>query len=305
MHSIAFVVPTKDRPDDLRKMLQSLAVQTRLPDQLIIVDGSDPPIKQVTDSFPQLNIDYVRVFPPSLAAQRNAGMRQLRPEITLAGYLDDDVVVEPEAVAAMLDFWERGGTELGGVSFLITNNPHPGGLWLKRLFLVEGPIQGKMLPSGFPTSFFPTDTDIEAQWLCGGATVWRRTVIDRTPYDEWFVGTGFMEDVDYSFTVGAKHRLAVCASARLAHYSHPIRADRYFLLGFWQVVNRMYIVRKHASRGLSIMAAWWATAGLVLLNFAAALRYLDSSYWNRVKGNIAGIWSEFKGERRQIGGHLK
>lgn len=305
MHAIAFVVPTKDRPVDLRNMLQSLSGQTRLPDQLIVVDGSDPPIKHVVELFPNLSIDYVRVFPPSLAAQRNAGMRALRPEITLAGYLDDDVIVEPDAIEAMLDCWSDNDASLGGVSFQITNNPLPGGMWLKRIFLVDGPVQGQVLPSGCPTAFYPSHKHVDAQWLCGGATVWRRDVIDNTPYDEWFVGTGFMEDVDYSFSVGKDHRLMVCASARIAHYSHPIRPDKYYLLGLWQVVNRMYIVRKHASRGLSLFAAWWANLGLIVLNLAGALRYLDASYWNRLKGNIAGILSEIKRERRQIGGHLK
>ena len=36
---LAYVVPTKDRPDDLRKLLESLAAQTRAPDQIVIVDG--------------------------------------------------------------------------------------------------------------------------------------------------------------------------------------------------------------------------------------------------------------------------
>ncbi len=74
MHKIAFVVPTKDRPDDLRVMLRSVAAQTRKPDQLVVVDGSDPNIRSITEEYPELDIDYVRVFPPSLAEQRNAGI---------------------------------------------------------------------------------------------------------------------------------------------------------------------------------------------------------------------------------------
>ena len=35
MHKISFVVPTKDRPEDLAKLLASIAAQTRKPDQII------------------------------------------------------------------------------------------------------------------------------------------------------------------------------------------------------------------------------------------------------------------------------
>src|SRR5712691_8256306 len=104
MRKLAFVVPTKDRPDDLRRMLASLRAQTRPPDQLIVVDGSDPDVHDVVAEFSDLKADYVRVFPPSLARQRNAGMQQLRTDIALAGYLDDDVVLEPDAIEKMLAY---------------------------------------------------------------------------------------------------------------------------------------------------------------------------------------------------------
>lgn len=305
MHRIALIVPTKDRPDDLRKMLASLAAQTRVPDQVIVVDGSMPPIRPVIDEFASLPLEYVRVFPPSLAQQRNAGMARLRPDVSLAGYLDDDVVLEPEAVERMLEFWNRAQAEIGGAAFNITNNPSPGGLPFKQLFSIDDARPGVMLGSGFGSTIPAQSADLETDWLYGGATVWRRAVIAAYPYDEWFVGTGFMEDIDFSFNVRQRYRLFVVAAARLAHYSRPPRDDRQFLLGKWQVVNRMYVVRKYRERGLSRVSAWWASAGLIAIYGFRALLRLDLRYWNRMRGNAAGVVSELLGRREQIGGHLK
>ena len=125
MQKIAFVVPTKDRPADLKKMLQSLAEQERKPDQIIIVDGSMPPIKNVLKEFEELSIDYVAVYPPSLAKQRNAGIAILKKDITLAGYLDDDVALEKDAIKNMLKFWDKADSNIGGTVFNITNTPPP------------------------------------------------------------------------------------------------------------------------------------------------------------------------------------
>lgn len=305
MDRIAFVVPTKDRPDDLRRMLASLAAQTRQADQIIVVDGSDPPVRGVVDGFAEYHVDYERVFPPSLARQRNAGMRKLARSVTLAGYLDDDIVLESDAVQRMLEFWEVAGDDIGGAAFTITNSPAPGALRLKQAFGIDHAWPGRVLPSGFASSITPQAADIDTQWLYGGATVWRRAVIDAFPYDEWFVGTGFMEDIDFSYTVSSRYRLLVVARARLAHYSRPVRADRQRLLGKWQIVNRMHIVRKHRVRGLSVAAAWWASLGLMLLNLAAAVVRRRRDPWNRALGNAAGMLSELFGRREQIGGHLK
>lgn len=305
MHKLAIVVPTKDRPDELSRMLASVSAQTRRPDQIVVVDGSKPDIRAVVEAFPELRIDYVQVYPPSLSQQRNAGMREVRSEMTLAGYLDDDLVLEPDAVENMLHFWEHAPPQFGGAAFAITNAPRPSWLAAKHLFGIDGPVPGRMLRSGFPATIVCAGHDIETDWLYGGATIWRREVIDRFPYDEWFLGTGFMEDVDFSYSVRASYRLAVVARARVAHYSAPTRSDRERLLGTWQVVNRMYFVRKHAHRGLSLPSAWLANVGLALLNTASALARFNRAYWRRAQGNLAGIASELRGKRERIAGHLK
>lgn len=305
MHRLAFVVPTKDRPDDLRKMLESIAKQTKVPDQIIVVDGSDPDIREVVTGFPALPIDYVRVFPPSLAKQRNAGMAKLRPEITLAGYLDDDIVLEPDAIAAMLDCWEHADESLGGTAFNITNTAPARWTRIKQLFGLDHPIPGRLIKTGCTSILGNQELDIETDWLCGGATVWRREVIETYSYDEWFRGTGYLEDVDYSFNVRGKYRLALVAKARLAHYSPPVRRDRHYLLGKWQIINRMYLVRKYRKRGLSPAAAWLANLGLASLHLAAAIFRRDSTQWDQFRGNVAGMLSELAGRNEQLEGHLK
>ena len=41
---MAYVIPPKDRPDDMQILLVSLQRQTRGVEQIIVVDGSDPAI---------------------------------------------------------------------------------------------------------------------------------------------------------------------------------------------------------------------------------------------------------------------
>ncbi|MCS6946306.1 MAG: glycosyltransferase [Steroidobacteraceae bacterium] len=305
MHRLALVIPTKDRPEDLRRLLASVAAQTRRPEQVIVVDGSDPPVQAVCNGFRDFPLDYVRVFPPSLARQRNAGMARLRREITHAGYLDDDIVLERDAIEQMMHAWGRADDQVGGIGFNIINRPRPAGMWLKRLFLIEHRQPGRMLRSGCAASHYFCERDIEADWLSGGAVVWRREVIDRFRYDEWFVGTGLLEDVDFSFNVRGAYRLRVASAARLAHYSRPIRPESQYLLGKWQIVNHMYLVRKYRDRGLRATAAWWANAGMVLIHVAGALARRDRTLWLRAQGNLAGIVSELRGRRERIGGFLK
>lgn len=300
---IAYVVPTMDRPDDLRTLLQSLTAETRLADQIIIVDASDPPIKNVCDEFPSLPLDYIRVFPPSLAAQRNAGMAKLRPEITIAGYLDDDIKMEPDATECMIVFWENAPADVGGASFSIINQPHYGKSALARFFLMDGPRHGQVLASGFPVQIPFVEKTIETQWLYGGATVWRRNVIEQFSYDEWYLGHGFLEDLDYSYRVNQKHSLHVIGDARVWHFSRPIAEGKHYALGLQQVVNRLYFTSKVGE--FSKIKIYWALFGQVLQNLYGAIIRADKNSWQRTKGNLTGFVAVLGGRDKSFEGHWK
>ncbi len=303
--SFAFVVPTKDRGEELRRMLASLVTQTRLPDQVIVVDGSGIAVSWCVAEFADLQIDYLRLLPPSLSAQRNAGMAMLRPEITHAGYLDDDVVLETDAVCQMASFWASAGVDVGGAAFNVVNMTLSKNSVPRRRLGAVGDGLGRVAPNGLVHELGEVRENLETDWLCGGATVWRREVIENYCYDNWFQGTGFMEDVDYSYGVRERYRLFVVAAARLAHFSQPVRADRQWLFGKWQVVNRMHIVRKYRHRGLSPRKAWSASFMLLAANIIRGIVLRQRSLWDRGLGNLAGIVSEVRGKSEQIGGFLK
>jgi len=284
-------------------MLRSVEGEAVRPDQVVVVDGGDRTVEDILQEIPGLPLEYVRVYPPSLSRQRNAGMERLREDITLAGYLDDDLVLESGALERMLEFWERAGDDVGGAAFNITNEQGPYGTWLKQFFWMDGWRRGAILRSGYNTTICPVDETLYVDWLFGGATIWRRRVITEFPYDEWFKGTGYLEDVDYSYGISRKYKLAVVADARVEHLSPPIRRDRNFILGKWQVINRLYFVRKHPE--LSPALCFWAFLGQLLVNGGKAVVGTEQGLFDRARGNIAGLLSVMRGRLEQLGGILK
>ncbi len=301
--SMAYVIPTKDRPNDMRNLLGSLKFQTLGVAQLIVVDGSDPPIHDVIEEFPELQITYVRVFPPSLAKQRNAGMAALNKEITMAGYLDDDLVLEPDATKYMIEFWQSAGETIGGAAFSILNQPIAAANCLARLFLLDDPRPGKMLISGFQAQIPPLYETTPTDWLYGGATIWRRSVIEAFHYDEWYIGHGYLEDVDYSYRVRQHYGLCVVGKAQVNHYSHSIRLESNYAIGKQQILNRLYFIRKF--NNFSGLRTTQAFIGQMAFNLASSVRRRDSAGWRRFLGNVMGLVSALRASKEQVGGHYK
>jgi glycosyltransferase involved in cell wall biosynthesis len=104
-------------------MLQSLSDQSHRPDQIVIVDSSAASVIAVTKEFPELNIKYIHHTPPSASAQRNRGIRAVDPDMSLIGFLDDDIVLAQNALETMLKFWQTALNDLGGCAFNLMNPP--------------------------------------------------------------------------------------------------------------------------------------------------------------------------------------
>jgi GT2 family glycosyltransferase len=290
---IAIVIPTIGRCDELRRMLQSLAQQTRLPDQMVLVDEAGEG-NTLAREFPQLNI-FVTTFPGgSASAKRNRGVQCVFPEIELIGFMDDDIVLEPQALVAMRDFWLSAPPDLGGVSCNLVNHPP---LFASRLKSLRFASQlalydkrgGVVLRSGFHTMLGCVSQTQYVQWLPSTAVVYRRQVLAEHSFDEWYQGYSYLEDLDFSYSVSRNYKLAVLAGARFCHYPSEVGRNDPYVFGKREVANRLYFVGKHPE--LSTALCGLALTIRALLSLLLGVARLDESYFHRALGNCVALIS--------------
>lgn len=291
-NKIAFVIATKDRPQELQRLLKGIETQSYKPDQTIIVDGSAESIEDVLKEFSTLPINYIRCIPPSAARQRNMGIKAVNPEITLTGFFDDDIVLEPDALEKMMEFWDKASDNIGGTAFNMVNHPPLYASWLKKSPISEklglySKNKGVVLPSGFHTMIGFVPETIFIQWLPTGATVWRGHIFEKFQFDEWFDGYSYLEDLDFSYKVGKKYRLAVIANAKYYHYPASTGRESIYVFGKREVTNRIYFVRKHQE--LSFPKCYMAIIIRMFLSIMLAIQGLKISYLQRVWGNFIGL----------------
>jgi len=95
---ISVIICTRNRFDDFTKTLPSIAAQTRLPDELVVVDTSDE--KKLEEYLGSINMPFsVRYFhtQPGLTLQRNHGIRESQGDLLF--FFDDDVVLDVNYLA--------------------------------------------------------------------------------------------------------------------------------------------------------------------------------------------------------------
>jgi glycosyltransferase involved in cell wall biosynthesis len=291
-NKLTFVVPTKDRPDELLRLLKSLETQTAPPDEIIVVDGSAEPLQEVVEACPGLRVRTLRCVPPSATRQRNAGIQAVRQDQGLIGILDDDSVLAPDACEEMLRFWERASAEIGGASFNLVNHPPLFASGLKHLGLAErlglySGTQGRVLPSGFQVMLANLEENTAVEWLPSGTSVWRREVFHDFRFDEWYAGYSYLEDLDFSYQVGKKYRLVVVAAARQFHYPSPRGRMNGYRFGQREVENRLHFVKKH--KELSRSRCYLALVVRAVISLVMAVKERNETYVHRSAGNVVGL----------------
>ncbi len=296
-HRIAYIIPTRNRPRMLARLLDSIKIQSVAPDQVIIGDGSDQPIESEIKSYLNDTISYLRIFPPGLTKQRNEGRKALREHITLVGYLDDDLVLEKDATESMMRFWETAPQVLGGAAFYIEDTPFNKANLLTKLFCINSGEKGKVMKSGSSTSYAPVSETLNVEWLCGGATVWRRNIFKEFSFDEWYRGWAYFEDLDFSFSISKKHKLALIHSAKVQHLPPPLIPKKISAFNKTHIIQQYYFVRKHHE--LSIAHFYWSVIGSIIISSLVGIKRLRPSQFAVVRGYISGLFAIMTGNMTQ------
>jgi glycosyltransferase involved in cell wall biosynthesis len=284
---LAFIIPTKGRQKKLNILLDSLKKQVTKPDLIIILDsGEEPLFDRIKPDG--LALKYIHTEPNSLTQARNIGIKNIPTDYHLTGFLDDDVILYPDALDKMKNFFHGASSNIAGVSFNVTNSRNARKLWfLKKIFFLGDSRPGNIMSSGYPTALENIKKDVYTRWLPGGATVWRTDVFKEFMFDENFKGYGCMEDIDFSYRVGRKYKLICLAEARLFHEPHPINREQSFCLGYSEIVNWHYFINKFNdfSRKLFYLAA----LGRLFENFTCGILSANSAHLIKAMGNFAGF----------------
>jgi len=290
--TIAFVICTKDREADLRRCIDTIATQTRMPEQLVIVDsgsdGAEAVVRAFEAAHPEVRVDYLR-SEPSLTRQRNIGIDRVHCDVI--AFIDDDVLLEPAYLAEIERAFRAPGNEA-----IVGVDPYQGlprnatrfSSLMRRVFmLVRTDADGRMQPSGHGTMTWQAPIeemhDVE---VGSGMTAYRRSLFDQIRFDEHFESYGYMEDQEFSYRASRLGRLVANPRARLFHNLSPsARIDRRRLAEM-QVLNHYYVFRKHLPRDAWHWACfWWSELGELFYRLGHTARLRNTSI---LRGIAAG-----------------
>jgi GT2 family glycosyltransferase len=297
----AFIIATRNRPEDLLRTVESLVEQTVLPAELCIVDSSEATptragIEKLCDNA-GLKLDFHHPAPRGLTVQRNVGIDRTVGDPVF--FIDDDVALAPDCHEQVLAEYAKWGPELGGVRATPVRPARPSLLTrlYRRVFGIGGwwpESSGKVRPGFYAEGISDSAGVRKVEYFNGWFMSYKREVFDHERFDEALAGYAYKEDIDFSYRVSRRYILLQTPKARCDHLKAPSARLNSHGLQRMNMANQFYLHRKLMPQtGFHKAALWWAWIGLFILNLGKALQTKDRGL---VTGMIAGAWEQSRGK---------
>ena len=274
--NVAIICPTKNQPEKVLRLLESIVQLDEKPHQVIIADGGHN-LAQITATFTaELNLICLYCPEPGQILQRNYAHKYLDKNVQLVLHLDDDITLDQDSLGKMIIFWneesQKSAPPPAGASFNIKDAPHLHSSALRNFFFLKTKPPGHVSIAGYAAPFTPTETNMQTSWLLGGATAWSRDIIEKHQHPinfptRWAV----CEDLIYSYPLSREYRLLVAADANVYHnetYSKMSFRQGIFY-GLSGAIMRYHFVRQNPD--LNIWAYMWMTIGVIMGNLVQGL----------------------------------
>lgn len=285
MMKFSLIICTYMRPDAIVKLLQSVAIQSLYPTEILIIDGStDAETEQTLNKHSFKSLHYFKVDEShrGLTKQRNFGIKKVADTSEIVCFLDDDILLEkdyfeqliktysinPEAIAVGGYItnevnWEMKSSNILNDEFEINGFVRKLGkrnVIRKKWGLLSDKPPGIMpiFSNGFPVSFLPpSGKTYEVEYFMGGVSSYKKEVFDSISFSTYFEGYGLYEDLDFCLRASKIGKLYVNTSAKLGHHHESGGRPNNYKYGKMVVRNGWYVWRvKYSNPSFKARIKW-------------------------------------------------
>lgn len=328
---LSLIICTYQRPIPVCSLLDSVLQQTRIPDEILIVDASLTNATELALAEKKYNlpIKYIMVDDEhrGLTRQRNYGISLVSSDIDIVAFLDDDIVLEPEYFKLLLTPYKD--KEIVGVGGYIINenkwqvyeqNKDYGishycydgwvckdssriilrkrlGLMSKTPPCVMGAFSNGRSVSGFP----PSGEIYPAEYFMGGVASYRKSIFNHIRFSPYFEGYGLYEDLDFTLRASKLGKLVVHTGAQLHHYHDAGGRPNKYKYGKMVIRNGYYVWKIKYPK--ATFEGWWKFYAIAWLQ--TVIRYSNvitgpkrleaiTEAWGRTCGLFSLLFSKPK-----------
>lgn len=312
---LSICIATHERSHLLQRVLESIARQNRLPDEIVISDSSSTDaswqvVKTFIDAHPNLSIKFCQSDRKALPWQRWLAFSNSSGDIVF--FLDDDIRLDQTACARIIQAFSESSdlypspAGVGLITTLEDEIPHVRASysWQEYWLGISQTPSGTITPGGITVTHAGlTLNNIHAvKWLWGASMAYRRDVLDAIGplhglFELYDFGIGKGEDAVISVQAGRYGQLFLLTD-KLAYHPPLEKAIRTanahsgWLFGLRETVGRCHTMRWISTDSMAFKKDWmlYVTRELVMSMKDLLYKPLRRTSWSRLTGCLFGVF---------------
>jgi glycosyltransferase involved in cell wall biosynthesis len=244
--SVAVLLPTLNRPDNVKNFLDSLLIQTQKPTKVVLVDQSDnDQTKKFFENYDLGKIEkvYFHQKEKSLTKARNNALR-LSGDVDFVAFFDDDIILYEKYFEILLDVFKKDTQHQYAAGMGVFDPIPPSTPLLFKIFRHSHIGDGKFMVSKVATWPWHLKNFSEVEFVSGGLTFYRADIIKKHGFDGNLLGYGHGDDVDVSYRLSRKHKMFFEPKAQCIHNHAPAGRDNKYKHRMQWLQNMYYLHQK-------------------------------------------------------------
>ena len=234
---IHVAIATTGRPAIVAQVVRHLAHQDRRADGIVVVGAAQEDIAELEGCRSKLQI---LLADRGLCKQRNAALRHIGTGSDVIVFLDDDFVPARDFLRRLESLFRYRPEVVGATGILVADGAH------------GSPIGFEEAVDRLDTlGERPADRMIECRSLYGCNMAFRLDAAEGLRFDERLPLYGWQEDVDFTYQLGWRGKLVKTSELTGIHLGSRSGKTSGVRLGYSQVANIAYLLRKGTIHGLT------------------------------------------------------
>ena len=302
MTQYSTVIVTRNRPEALALSLPLMLEQSRLPQEILVVDSSDDPQPNkglVERLAAQTDVPLRHMTSPmGMTVQRNIGLTLVKSEVVF--FPDDDSLVLPGTLEAMMRIYDLDTQGIvGGVCSAEAKTPPEGVLngpeagyqmtnadtlkarisriryaleerFFRDPFFLAAERKYARLPSA--PVWLAAENAILVPWMTGFRMSFRTELIRKVGFNEYLGRYALCEDIDAGFGILRDHHLVGARNAQIYHHKAPTRRANGRAMGAMHILNRAYVLARAQESDSRMLAMMRRFSGYKIAQYALGAR---------------------------------
>ena len=207
---ICVIIATRNRPEMLSKLLESIVDNQVRPDLISIVSSGVEIESTIVKFKDKLKIEHIHTNKSGQVLQRNLALESIKEIYDAYSFLDDDVIVDREFFTEIGLFIAKNDEFIGGIG---VNLEREANVLMKNSivntigkFFNSNHFSGKVLRSGRGVKYIGNESIKQVAWL-NGLSIWTHPVISNFKHVPMGNRYAAAEDLIFSYKVGKVYKL--------------------------------------------------------------------------------------------------